>query len=41
MYIVSHNILLAGYWNNYIEQLEYDEIKKRIQSYFKNKNEKI
>ena len=30
MYKLSENILLAGYWNNYIEQLEYDEIKKEF-----------
>ena len=30
MYKLSYNILLAGYWNNYIEQIEYDEIKKEF-----------
>ena len=30
MYKLSDIILLAGYWCNYIEQLEYDEIKKEI-----------
>ena len=43
MYKLSENILLAGYWNNYIEQLEYDEIKKEFKvisktSKKKNKN---
>ena len=27
---LSDNILLAGFWKNYIEQLEYDEIKKEF-----------
>ena len=40
MYIVSHNILLAGYWNNYIEQLEYDEIKKEFKVISKTKMKK-
>ena len=30
MYKLSYNILLAGYWRNYIQQLEYDEIKKEF-----------
>ena len=30
MYKLSYNIILAGYWSNYIEQLQYDEIKKEI-----------
>ena len=30
IYKISHNILLVGYWNNYIEQIEYDEIKKDL-----------
>ena len=30
MYKLSDNILLAGYWKNYIEQLKYDEIKKEF-----------
>ena len=30
MYKLSYNIILAGYWYNYIEQLEYDEIKKEL-----------
>ena len=43
IYKLSDNILLAGYWNNYIEQLEYDEIKKEFKvisktSKKKNKN---
>ena len=30
MYKLSYNILLTGYWRNYIQQLEYDEIKKEF-----------
>jgi hypothetical protein len=30
LYKLSDNILLAGFWKNYIEQLEYDEIKKEF-----------
>ena len=30
MYKLSNNILIAGYWCNYIEQLEYDDIKKEF-----------
>lgn len=30
LYKLSDNILLAGYWYNYIEQIEYDEIKKEF-----------
>ena len=32
MYKLSNNILLAGHWRNYIEQLEYDEIKKEFKT---------
>ena len=28
MYKISNNIILVGYWYNYIEELEYDAIKK-------------
>ena len=38
MYKLSDNILLAGYWCNYIEQLEYDEIKKEIKVISKTSN---
>ena len=37
MYKLSDNILLAGYWKNYIEQLEYDEIKKEFKVISKTK----
>ena len=30
IYKLSDNILLAGYWCNYIEQIEYDAIKKKF-----------
>ena len=30
MYKLSYNIILVGYWNNYIEQLQYDENTKEI-----------
>ena len=30
IYKLSNNILLVGYQNNYIEQIEYDEIKKEL-----------
>ena len=30
IYKLSENILIAGFWNNYIGQLEYDENKKDI-----------
>ena len=30
IYRLSNNIILIGYWNNYIEQLKYDEIEKEL-----------
>ena len=30
MYKLSENIILAGFWNKYIGQLEYDDIKKEL-----------
>jgi len=30
MYKLSDNIILAGFWNKYIGQLEYDDIKKNL-----------
>ena len=30
IYKLSENILIAGFWNNYIGQFEYDENKKDI-----------
>ena len=41
IYRLSNNILLVGYQNNYIEQIEYDEIKKElkiISKIYKNKD---
>ena len=41
IYKLSNNILLVGYQNNYIEQIEYDEIKKElkiISKIYKNKD---
>ena len=30
MYKLSNNFILAGYWYNYMEVLEYDELKKEF-----------
>ncbi len=39
MYKISSNILIVGYWFNYIEKLEYDEIKKKFKVISKTKME--
>ena len=40
MYKLSNNILIAGYWCNYIEQLEYDDIKKEFKVISKTRKKK-
>ena len=32
MYKLSNNLILAGYWCNYMEELEYDAIKKEFKA---------
>ena len=35
MYKLSNNFIIAGYWNNGMEVLEYDELKKEFKGFHK------